>query len=329
MLLSITILLGGLILLVCGADWLVDGGSNVARRLGISELAIGLTVLAFGTSLPELTVNMYAGFSGANDIAIGNIVGSNISNILLILGITAIVAPLSVRTSTVWKEIPFSLLALVVVILMANDHIVDGYAYAELSRSDGLALIGFFLIFLWYTFGMHRVDDDGALKRPEKLSKSCGMIAIGLLLLVLGGRLAVTGAVNLATLLGMSQALIGLTVVAVGTSLPELTTSIVAARKGKADIAVGNIVGSNIFNVFWILGLSAALHPLRFEASMNADLLVALGATILLFFAVHTGYLRHRIVFWRQRQGHVIERLDGSIMLGCYIAYVGFLAWRG
>lgn len=330
MLLALALLIGGLIILVYGADWLVEGASGVARRLGISELAIGLTVLAFGTSLPELTINIYAGFSGANDIAIGNVIGSNISNLLLILGLTAIIAPLKVQTSTVWKEIPFSFLAVLLVLLMANDHIVDRYPVSELSRSDGLALIAFFLIFLWYTFGLHRVDgDDDTSPRREPLWKAGGMITVGLVMLILGGRLAVTGAVSLAELLGMSQALIGLTVVAVGTSLPELTTSIVAARKGKADIAVGNIVGSNIFNIFWILGLSASLNPLQFQPSMNADILVAIAATGLLFFAVHTGYLGNRIIFWRQRQGHIIERLDGGIMLGCYIAYMVFLAWRG
>ena len=329
MLLPLALLLVGLIVLVYGANWLVDGGSSIARRFGVSELAIGLTVLAFGTSLPEMTISAYSGFSGADDIAIGNIVGSNIGNVLLIIGLTAVIAPLRVQTSTVWKEIPFSFLAMLVVLLMANDHIVDGYAHSELSRSDGLALIAFFLIFLWYTFGMHRVDGETTTQNRRSVGSACRLIVFGLGMLILGGRIAVVAAVSLAEHLGMSQALIGLTIVAVGTSLPELTTSIVAARQGKADIAVGNAVGSNIFNVFWILGFASTLNPLEFQPSMNADVLVALGATVLLFFAVHTGYLRNRIVFWRQRQGHVIERFDGMIMLGCYALYVAFLAWRG
>lgn len=330
MLVPLLLLALGLALLIKGADFLVDGASDIARRFYISELTIGLTIVAFGTSLPELTVNVFSSFSGANDIAIGNIIGSNISNILLILGVCAILAPLTVQTSTVWKELPLSLLAALVIFTMANDHIVDHYPVAELSRSDGLTLIGFFLIFLWYTFGMKKADDAGETEASHRhLWISLGMLLVGLLMLVVGGKLAVDAAVKIAEAFGVSQALIGLTVVAVGTSLPELATSAVAAKKGKADIAVGNIVGSNIFNLFWILGVSASIHPLTFQPAMNTDILMMIAATVLLFFAVHTGYAHQRLVFWKQKEGHVIERSDGVMMLLLYIAYTVYLVWRG
>ncbi len=330
MVLALLFLLVGLALLVKGADWLVDGASSLAKRIGISDLSIGLTVVAFGTSMPELVVNVTSSLSGASDIAIGNIVGSNTANILLILGICAILTNVSVQTSTVWKEIPFALLASAVLYFMANDTLLDG-GIAELTRSEGLVLISFFLIFLWYIAGMRRSDppskDEGI--RMREFWSSCGFVMAGLTLLIGGGKLTVDGAVTIANALGVSQALIGFTIVAVGTSLPELATSVVAARKGRADIAVGNIVGSNIFNIFWILGVSAIIAPLPFQPAMNVDLLVTIGATILLFFAVHTGFVHKRLLFWKQKENHVIERVDGVIMLLAYAAYIGFLAWRG
>jgi len=331
MLMALLFLVIGLGILVKGADFLVDGASSLAKRIGISDLSIGLTVVAFGTSMPELVVNVTSSISGATDIAIGNVVGSNIANILLILGISSIITKIKVQTSTVWKEIPFALLASVVLFFMANDVILDNGDAAQLSRSEGLSLIAFFAIFLWYIAGMRRDDPESADEgiRVRGLWASCGLVLAGLALLIGGGKLTVDGAVTIAEALGVSQAFIGLTIVAVGTSLPELATSVVAARKGKADIAVGNIVGSNIFNVFWILGVSAIIAPLPFQPAMNVDLLVTIGATVLLFFAVHTGFVHKRLLFWKQRQNHVIERLDGIIMLVCYAAYVAYLSWRG
>jgi cation:H+ antiporter len=328
MLQSILFLVAGLFIVVKGADWLVEGASSLARRIGVSELAIGLTVVAFGTSMPELSVNLLSALNGSTDIAIGNIVGSNIANILLILGIAAIISPMTVQTSTVWKEIPFSLLAAVLVLIMANDHIIDGLSFAELTRSDGLSLIAFFLIFLWYTFGMSRVDDGTADESKKwSLPMATVMILGGLGLLIVGGKFTVDGATGIATVLGVSQSLIGLTVVAVGTSIPELATSVVAAMKKKADIAVGNVVGSNIFNIFWILGISAVIRPLPFRPEMSIDLLVAIFATVLLFFSSHTGY--RRILFWKQKEGHIINRVDGWCMLASYVLYTGYLVWRG
>lgn len=280
--------------------------------------------------MPELVVNVTSSLSGATDIAIGNVVGSNTANILLILGIASVITRIAVQTSTVWKEIPFALIASVVLFFMANDALLDDTGAAVLSRSDGFTLIAFFFIFLWYIAGMRRDDpagdDEGV--RMRGAWASCGLVFAGLTLLVGGGKLTVDGAVTVAGALGVSQALIGLTIVAVGTSLPELATSVVVAYRGRADIAVGNIVGSNIFNVFWILGISAVIAPLPFQPAMNVDLLVTVAATALLFFAVHTGFAHRRLLFWKQRDHHVIECLDGILMLLCYAAYVTYLAWR-
>ncbi len=330
MILALLFLVVGLALLVKGADWLVDGASSLAKRIGISDLSIGLTVVAFGTSMPELVVNITSSLSGATDIAIGNVVGSNTANILLILGVAALITNISVQTSTVWKEIPFALLASVVLYFMANDALLDG-GIAELTRSEGLVLISFFFIFLWYIAGMRKADPPGQDEgvRIRGFWASCGFVVAGLTLLVGGGKLTVDGAVTIAKALGVSQALIGFTIVAVGTSLPEFATSVVAARKGRADIAVGNIVGSNIFNIFWILGVSAVIAPLPFQPAMNVDLLVTVGATVMLFFAVHTGFIHKRLFFWKQKENHVIERIDGVLMLLAYGAYIAFLTWRG
>lgn len=330
-LLSTGILIAGILLLIKGADWLVEGSSSLAKRFGVSDLMIGLTVVAFGTSMPELLVNIVSSIEGANDIAIGNIVGSNIANILLILGVASVIRNVAVKTSTVWNEIPLAFLAVVVLQLMANDSIVDQYPVSELSRSDGLAFLAFFLIFLWYVSKMRRGEDeseDGVAERSVVVS--LGLVAIGLSLLVLGGKLTVDGAINIASLLGVSQALIGLTIVAIGTSLPELVTSVLAAVRKKADIVVGNVVGSNIFNVFWIMGVSATIHPIQLQPALNVDLSVAVLATVVLFVAVHTGHVPRRIfLFWKQQQAHVIERSDGVIMLLLYAAYLGYLVWRG
>ncbi len=331
MITALTFLIIGLFLLVKGADWLVEGASSLAKRIGVSELTIGLTVVAFGTSMPELVVNITSSLSGATDIAIGNIVGSNIANILLILGISAVITKISVQTSTVWKEIPFALLASFVLFFMANDALIDRYSVGELGRSDGLILLSFFAIFLWYIAGMRRDDPvtEDVATTMRSVWSATGFTLAGLFLLVGGGKLTVDGAVAIAEMLGVSQALIGLTIVAIGTSLPELATSIVAARKGQADIAVGNIIGSNIFNIFWILGVSAVIAPLPFQPAMNVDLLVTIGATVLLFFAVHTGFVHKRLLFWKQREHHVIERFDGVMMLLAYALYIAYLAWRG
>jgi cation:H+ antiporter len=273
----------GFVFLIKGADLLVDGASSVARKLHISNLVIGLTIVAFGTSAPELFVNLYASIQGTTDIAIGNIIGSNIVNMLFILGIAAIIYPLTVTKGTVWKEIPLSLLAAVLVFIMANDVLFDGMSANILTRIDGLVLIAFFIIFLYYTFGIAKTQGDNSPTDTVAVHsgwKSTGMILLGLVGLVIGGHWIVGSATTIALNLGLSQALIGLTIVAIGTSLPELATSAVAAYKKNSDIAIGNVVGSNIFNIFWILGISAVIHPLPLTSLLNFDILVAVGCCI-------------------------------------------------
>lgn len=309
----------GLILLIKGADYLVTGASSLAFKLGIAPLVIGLTIVAFGTSAPELVVNLLASFNGNTDIAIGNVLGSNIVNILVILGVSAIIYPLTVQKSTVWKEIPFALLAVIVLAFMANDALIDGATASWLTRIDGLILISFFGIFLYYIVGIAKQVPEDVHEKPANLSlmRSGILILIGITGLVVGGKWIVDGAVVFAQSLGVSEALIGLTIVAIGTSLPELATSVVAAFKKKTDIAVGNIIGSNIFNVFWILGISAIITPLSFAPTMTTDILVTLFASLLLFLALFVG------------KRHTLEKWQGVAFIAFYIMYVVYVIVRG
>lgn len=305
----------GFFILIKGADLLVDGSSSIARKLNISNIVIGLTIVAFGTSAPEFIVNIFASINGNTEIAIGNVLGSNIANILLILGIAAIIYPISAKKNTVLKEIPFSLLAALIVAVTANDIIIDGNSRSVITRIDGLVFIGFFLIFLYYTFSITKSDSDineGPVKEMST-AKSVVYVLIGLTGLVFGGKWIVEGAVTIAESFNISQSIVGLTVVAVGTSLPELATSAVAAYKKQSDIAIGNVVGSNIFNVFWILGASSIIKPLPFNTDSNADILVNIIASVILFFAMYVG------------KKHVLERWQGAVMVLLYILYIAFL----
>ena len=313
----------GFVALIKGADLLVDGASSLAGRLGVSALVVGLTIVAFGTSAPELVVNLLASMQGNTDIAIGNILGSNIVNILLILGISAMFYPLTVQKGTVWKEIPFALLAVVVLAFMANDMAIDGTASSAITRIDGFVLISFFIIFLYYIYGLtkseagNNAEAKGVAEAPFSTLQSVLMVIVGVAGLVVGGKWIVDGAVAFATGFGVSEALIGLTIVAIGTSLPEMATSVVAAYKKNVDIAVGNIVGSNIFNIFWILGVSSLIRPLPFAPSLTIDLIVTIGATLVLFLALFVG------------KRHTIERSQGIVFVILYVAYVAFLVLRG
>ena len=329
MLLPILSIILGFVLLIKGADWLVSGASDLARTIGFSDLVIGLTVVAFGTSAPELIVNIVASLRGNTDIAIGNIVGSNIANILLILGAVSIVSPLVVRRSTVLKEIPFGLLAAILLFIMANDSLVDGYPMSELGRGDGFALIAFFVIFMFYTFGLRRESREGHSAAQRSPLAAWAVLLLGIAVLAIGGHLTVEGATGIARLLGVTEVLIGLTVVSVGTSLPELATSLVAGVRGKADIAVGNIAGSNIFNIFWILGVSSLIKPLPFAPALNFDLLVVILATLLLFLIIHNGGVHRRLLrWWLQGGDYILRRSEGAILLLSYVAYVGYIIWR-
>lgn len=315
------LLIAGFFFLIKGADLLVNGASSVARKLKVSDLVIGLTIVAFGTSAPELFVNIYASIQGTTDIAIGNIIGSNIVNTLFILGVAAVIFPLTVTRGTVWKEIPLSLLAALLVFVMVNDVAVDGMGLNLLTRGDGLVLVAFFVIFLYYTFGIAKAQSTSIetheLTKTYSGWKSAGMILAGLVGLVVGGQWIVNGATHIATNLGLSQALIGLTIIAIGTSLPELATSAVAAYKKNTDIAVGNVVGSNIFNIFWILGLSATIKPLPFNSILNLDIIVAIGAAAILFIIMFVG------------KRHTIGRKEGVLFILLYITYVTAIVMRG
>ena len=306
----------GFIFLIKGADLLVDGAASIARRLKVSDLVIGLTVVAFGTSTPELFVNLIASFKGNSDIAIGNVLGSNIANIFLILGISSIIYPLAVTKGTVWKEIPFSLLAAVVLLFAANDQILDHAGASALTRIDGLIFFCFFTIFIYYTFSIAtRVEgmDEHVTARQLGRLRSLSYIIAGLAGLIIGGKWIVDGAIALAAKLGMSESLIGLTIVAVGTSLPELATSAVAAYKKNVEIAVGNVVGSNIFNIFFVLGISAAIRPLPFQFKNNLDLAAVILSSLMLFLFMFTGKKRS------------LDRWEGIVCLLLYISYITFL----
>lgn len=306
----------GFFVLIKGADLLVDGSASIAKKLKISSIVIGLTIVAFGTSAPEFIVNIYASVQGNSGIAIGNILGSNIANILLILGISAIIYPVTAKKNTVLKEIPFSLLAVIILGLMANDLIIDGEVFSGITRIDGFVLIAFLIIFLYYTFGITKSADDIVEKDEIKVfsyPKAILFIILGLTGLVFGGKWIVDGAVKIAELYNVSQSLIGLTIVAVGTSLPELATSAVAAYKKQSDIAIGNVVGSNIFNIFWILGVSGIIRPLPFSTNLNSDILMTVYASVLLFLVMFVG------------QKRVIERWQGVFMVTSYFAYIVFL----
>lgn len=309
----------GFVFLIKGADLLVDGASAVARRFHVTPLVIGLTIVAFGTSAPELVVNLFASIQGNTEIAIGNILGSNIANILLILGLAAFIYPVTAQKSTVWKEIPFSLLAAVVLGFLAQDVFIDGAGASALTRIDGLVLLSFFAIFLYYIVAVARSNRAGVDEQPSaemSTGKAIGYIALGLFGLVLGGKWIVDGAVDIAQMLGMSQSLIALTIVAVGTSLPELATSVVAARKKQSDIAIGNVVGSNIFNIFFILGTSAVIRPLPFQASSALDIAMTIGASAILFALLFIG------------KRHIVERWQGLLMIALYGLYVVMLIIR-
>lgn len=303
--LQIVFLALGFFLLVKGADWFVDGASGLARKLGIPQLVIGLTIVAMGTSLPEAAVSISAALRGNAGITIGNIVGSNILNILIILGVTALIATLKVADSTVRYEIPFMIVATFVLLWL-------GYTGGQVTWLEGVILWVLFLLYLRYLYMMAKKGKEEE-REAEQLStaKIIGLILAGVVMIVAGSNFAVEGASNLAKALGISQRFIGLTIVALGTSLPELVTSVSAARKHNADIAIGNIVGSNIFNILFIIGTTALITPVTFASGFVVDTLIAAAVGILLFVCVaRTKELRKKA---------------GIVMLLAYILYFLYL----
>ena len=320
MLSDIFFLLLGLALILGGANILTDGSSALARRWGVSDLVIGLTVVAFGTSAPELVISIMSALKGNAGLAIGNVVGSNIFNVLVIIGITALVRPISIGKSIMTNEIPLVVLSALVLLAMGNAAALDSLP-AVITRVDGIVLLLFFAIFMRYTFsqatsGSADTTGQPATVTPMPLGKSLLWIAAGLAALIYGGDCFVRGASGIASSIGISDSVIGLTVVAAGTSLPELATSVTAAVKGKPGIAVGNVIGSNIFNIFLVLGAAATISPLPLGTIGNFDLLT-LTAACLLFWLF--GWIIRR---------RTITRPEGAILTATYIAYVAILIAR-
>lgn len=312
------LLVVGIALVLLGADKLTDGATGLARRFDVPEMVIGLTVVAFGTSLPEFVTSFTSVLKGSSGLSIGNIVGSNTFNALMIVGCSALASPLVVSKSTVRKDIPFAILATLILIVVSSDAALDGGRFANLiSRADGLTLVGFFAVFMSYTFSMAREKGsaDGQPQAPRAAPMSYGRIFLyivcGLAGLVFGGSLFVDAATEIALGLGVSETVVGLTLVAAGTSLPELATSIVAARKGSSAIAIGNVVGSNIFNVFFVTGFCAAVSPMSAGSLSCPDLGFMLLSILMLWCFSCTK--------------RTVERWEGGVLVAAYLVYVAYL----
>lgn len=319
---NIFILIFGLALILVGANALTDGASAVARRFGISDLVVGLTVVAFGTSTPELVISVMSAWNGSAGLAVGNVVGSNVFNVLAIIGVTALVRPIVIERSVMTTEIPVVIFSAVLLMVMGNAPFLDGAPSRVITRIDGIVLLIFFAMFMRHTFRSAKVTPpvaDGAAAPASgggkimPVWKAVVWVVGGLAGLVYGGDRFVAGASGIASGLGVSDAVIGLTIVAAGTSLPELAASVVAAVKGRPGMAVGNVIGSNIFNIFFVLGTAATVRPLPLGGVGNADLAVLLGSCVLFWLF---GW------FFRER---TITRIEGAVMAAAYVAYIAWL----
>lgn len=313
----------GLVMLIGGANLLVRGSSAIALRFGISEMAVGLTIVAFGTSMPELVVSASASLGGHPDLAISNVLGSNIVNVLGILGVAALIRTLPVSNTTVLSEIPFSLTAALLVGFLANAALFSDHTNLEISRIDGLILLFFFALFMGYVYVVAKTGPAETAPGAEApiaqrgLPIALTLVVLGLTGLFAGGALVVSSAVDVATRMGVSEALIGLTIVGVGTSLPELSASAVAAYRGNTDMAVGNVIGSNIFNLLWILGCSALITELPFNVLSNYDLAMVIFATALVLVAIAAG------------RKTCIRRAHGVLFIAVYAGYLFYVINRG
>lgn len=309
----------GFVLLIKGAGALVGGASSLAKRFNISELAIGLTIVALGTSAPELVVNIISGANGYSDVVYGNIIGSNIFNLFLILGVSGTIYPLVVQRNTVLKEVPFSLFITLLLFFLLNDSMFgEEDAISKSSRVDGIILMLFFGVFLTYVFFNMKSEaqtEESSIKVYGGWGTTLRIVG-GLAGLILGGKLVVDNAVDIARAFQVSEKLIGLTIIAAGTSLPELATSAVAAYKRQADIAIGNVIGSNIFNILFVLGLSAVISPLPYNVSFNMDIYILLGGTLLLLLFMFTINKKK------------LDRWEAFLYLLTFIGYTVFLFIR-
>jgi cation:H+ antiporter len=313
MFLSIISFIVGIVLVILGADWLTKGASGIARRFGVSELVIGLTIVAIGTSLPELVISVGSAVKGSPGIALGNVIGSNIFNGLLILGVTALIAPIRFNSRMLTREIPFNLLASVVLILVSGSMLVGGGKGEFVTRYGGLLLLCFLAVFVRYTFSIPNDDDVEALEKPMSIGKVLLFILLGLAGLIFGGNIFVNGATELARVAGLSEAVIGITIVSAGSSLPELAVSVSAARKGNVGIALGNVLGSNILNIFLILGCSATITPISLDGFSFVDYYVLLASSLLIYVVARFGGKA------------VITRFEGALLVAGYVAYTTWL----
>jgi cation:H+ antiporter len=317
LILQFLLLVLGFVVLIKGADWLVKGGSSIATKFGISSIVIGLTIVAFGTSAPELLVNVLASIKGNSGIVFGNVLGSNIANILLILGVSSIIYPLAVNKGTVYIQIPLALLSVIVLGVVANDVLIDGGIMNFVTRIDGIILLLFFAVFIYYSFSIARVKGQSEKVEKYSLGKSILFLILGMIGLGIGGELVVRNAVNIALFFNVSESLIALTIVSIGTSLPELATSVIAALNKKPDIAIGNVIGSNIFNTFWVLGFSSIIRPVEFVSFLNIDILFLFFITILLFVYMFVG------------KRDIIQKWQGASLTFLYVVYIVYLVMRG
>lgn len=319
---SYILLIIGFVLLIKGADLFVDGASSIAKALKIPSLIIGLTIVAFGTSAPEAAVSITGAFAGANDITVGNVVGSNIFNLLVVVGVAAFICPLKVKKSIITKEFPFAILGAFVLIVLGLDSKYHNYTDNVLTRADGIMLLVLLAIFMYYLIELALTsrkegleDEEGEEIKTYTMPKSILLCVVGIIGIVLGGDWVVDAASDIALTFGMSQSLVGLTIVAIGTSLPELVTSIVAARKGQSDIALGNVIGSNIFNIFFVLGISAFIHEITINGAVFLDMFIMMTASFIAY-----GFAASK---------RSINKLEGAFLVGLYVIYMTFVIWKG
>ncbi len=313
MILPLVYFVVGIVLVIFGADWLTKGASALARRFNISELVIGLTIVAIGTSLPELVISTGAAIKGSSGVALGNIIGSNIFNGLLILGVAALIAPIRFNRKMLSRELPFNLLASVALLLVSGSMLEGGAPGETITRYGGLLLLCFFAVFLRYTFSIEGGGNEAA-EKPMTMKKVLLLLVCGLAALIFGGNLFVDGATEVARALGLSEAVIGITIVSAGSSLPELAVSVNAARKGNVGIALGNVLGSNILNIFFILGVSAVITPVSLDGFSYVDYYVLLGSSLLIYAVSRFG----------GGKAH-ITRFEGAVLVAAYVAYTTYL----
>lgn len=319
MILDVLLLVVGAVLILWGADKLTDGASALARRLNVSDMVIGLTVVAMGSSLPEFSVSLFSSIQGSGGMSAGNVVGSNLFNVLAIVGAVAMVAPLSVTRRTVFKDIPFTIIASIALFLMSKDHLFGSCGDDVLSRADGLVLIMFFVIFMSYTYSLatsRQTDDDavdnGAMAKEEMSGLMIFVwLMVGFVCLIGGGELLVNSGTSLARQLGISETVIGLTILAGGTSLPEFAASLIAARKGSSGMAIGNVVGSCLFNIFFVLGVCSTVTPMNMSDISVVQLISLIGSGVMM---LAFSYTRLRVT-----------RVEGAIMCLSYIAFIAYL----